>query len=335
MAILIAGPRWVGDMVMAHVLVRALRELYPETPIDMAAPGGALAIASRMAEIRECIPLPYGSGRLSLAARYRFARSLAGQYDRAFVLQGSWKSALVPFLAGIPHRTGYRGEYRYGLVNEMVSMPPGERRKTARMFFGLAHGGAFRPPSLAVDLENRARLQARHGLERKEYACLMPGAEFGPAKRWPASSYAAVANDLVDRGYAVVVLGAPNDAPVAEAIASAAPGITDLTGRTRLEDAVDILSGASVAITNDSGLMHVAAAVGTPVTAIYGPTSSDDTPPLAAHAELVSLRLTCSPCHKRICPLQHNDCMGKLEPSLVTAATDRLIRASAGPSRGA
>ena len=325
MAILVAGPRWVGDMVMAHALIRTVRERHPDEPIDVIAPAGSLAVARRMAEVRECISAPFAANRLGLGERFRIGRSLAGRYRQAFVLQGSWKSALVPFFARIPRRTGYRGEFRYGLLNDIVPRPERDRRKTAHMFQRLAGGGEFLPPRLGVDHDNRARLLDEHKLTGRDFVCLMPGAEFGPAKRWPAERYAALAADLLRRNMAVIVLGSPRDAPVGAEIAAAAPEVIELTGRTRLEDAVDLLSAARVAVTNDSGLMHVAAAVDTPVVAIYGPTSSEDTPPLTDRRELVSLNLDCSPCHQRTCPLGHHNCMEMLEISRVRAAVDRFL----------
>ena len=158
----------------------------------------------------------------------------------------------------------------------------------------------------------------------EKIAVFCPGAEYGPAKRWPSRHYAALARELTASGDRVILLGSPKDAEVGAEIVALAPGVIDLTGQTRLEDAIDLLSGARLAVTNDSGLMHVAAAVGTGVVAVYGSTSAENTPPLTSRAEIVSLKLPCSPCHAKVCPLGHLDCLEKLEPALVLAAAARV-----------
>lgn len=325
-AILVIGPRWVGDMVMAQVLLKALKEAEPETPIDVMAPAWAGPLVARMPEVRSLVDAPFPRRKLGLAARWRAGRALRGRYKAAYVLQGSWKSALVPLFAGIPKRVGYRKEMRYGLLTEMRVLPETLKRKTARAFFGLAGAGTFHPPRLTVDPANQARLLAEHGLAAGRFVALVPGAEYGPAKRWPDAKYAALAREMTRRGLAVIALGSANDASVAKAIRSAAPEVIDLTGRTRLEDAVDLLAAAKFAVTNDSGLMHVAAAVGTPLVAVYGSTSPENTPPLGERVETVCLELACSPCHEKTCPLGHFLCLRDLGVAEVLAAIDRLLR---------
>lgn len=326
--ILVIGPRWVGDMVMAQCLLSALREQHPQAAIDVMAPTWAAPLISRMPEARGRIDAPFRPGTFGLADRLRLGRSLRGRYDRAYVLPGSWKSALVPFFAGIPVRVGFLREMRYGLLNAIVPLPKARKRRTAEMFHLLAGGGAFRPPHLAVDAANQAVLLARHGLEAGGYAALMPGAEFGPAKRWPEEKYAALARHFAERGLRSVLLGSAKDRDVAEAITALCPEVLDLTGETRLEDAIDLLGAARIAVANDSGLMHVAAAVGAPVVGVYGSTSYDNTPPLTDRRELISLHLSCSPCHQRECPLGHLDCLKTLGVDRVAAAADRLLSAA-------
>jgi heptosyltransferase-2 len=323
-SILVIGPRWVGDMVMAQCLFSALRELYPAAAIDVVAPAWAAPLVERMPEIRARIDAPFSRRKLELSARWRLGRSLKGRYDQAYVMQGSWKSALVPFFAGIPVRVGHRREMRYGLVNRIVPLPAKLKRKTAQAFHTLAGGGEFRAPRLRVDADNQAQLLARHGLARGAFAALMPGAEFGPAKRWPSASYAGLARALIARGLSVVLFGSANDAPVTGEIAALAPGVLDLAGQTALTDVIDLVAAARVAVSNDSGLMHVAAAVGTPVVGIYGSTSPDNTPPLAERRELVWLGLGCSPCHARECPLGHLNCLNLLDVGRVVSAVERL-----------
>lgn len=324
-AILVIGPRWVGDLVMAQTLLVALRQTQPGVPIDMAGPRALEALGARMPELRRWIEAPFAPGGLALAGRWRLAAGLRGGYQAAYVLPGSWKSALVPFLARVPRRVGYRGEWRYGLLTDCRRLPREARRKTAQAFFALADGGRFTPPSLRVDAANRDALLARHGLHgAAPFVAMMPGAEFGPAKRWPATHYAALARMLMARGARVALLGSAGDAPTGAAIATLAPGVVDLCGRTAIADAVDLLAAARLAVSNDSGLMHIAAAVGTPVIGLYGSTSPDDTPPLTSRSALLSRRLACSPCHARICPLGHQDCLEGLPASDVLAAVERL-----------
>lgn len=319
------GPRWVGDMVMAQTLFSALKEIQPEAAIDVMAPAWAGPLVSRMPEVRNWIDAPFARKALELGKRWRIGRELAGRYDRAIVMQGNFKAALVPWFAGIRRRTGYRGEMRYGLINDMKTLPPEMKRKTAEAFFRLAGGGAFRTPHLLVDEANQTLLLAAHGLAKGGFAAFMPGAEFGPAKRWPDEKYAGLARNLIADGIPVVLLGSANDRPVTGAIAAAAPGAIDLAGETKLVDAVDILAAARVAVTNDSGLMHIAAAVGVPVVAVYGSTSPENTPPLSEDRELVWLGLECSPCHKRECPLGHLNCLRTMDVGLVEAAVRRAV----------
>jgi heptosyltransferase-2 len=330
--ILVIGPRWVGDMVMAQCLLAALKDRFPEAVIDVAAPPSSMPIAARMPEVRGCVATDQSPGRLDLGARIALGRRLAGRYDRAYVLPGSWKSALVPFVAGIAERVGFLRELRFGLLNRIVPLPKARRRRTAEMYHLLAGGGAFRPPRLRIDLDNRAALLARHGLALGAYAALVPGAEYGPAKRWPEAHFAELARNLVGRGLRPVLFGSDRDRTIGEGIRREVPEVLDLLGRTRLEDAVDLLGGAAVAVANDSGLMHVAAAVGAPVVGIYGSTSFENTPPLATARELVSSALPCSPCHRRACPLGHLDCLRGLRPERVAAAVDRLLASPPAPA---
>jgi heptosyltransferase-2 len=327
--ILVIGPRWVGDMVMAQCLFSALREQHPSAAIDVLAGAWAAPLVNRMPEIRQQISFPVKSGALEFSHRRRFGRMLRGRYDMAYILPGSWKSALIPFFARIPRRIGHLREMRYGLLTDIVPLPDAVKRRTAQAYFELARGGSFRAPRLTVDAGKQAALLDRFGLERHGFAALMPGAEFGPAKRWPSENYAGLARDMMAKGLQVALLGSQNDSAVTAEIASLAPGAVDLAGQTRLEDAIDLIGAARLAVSNDSGLMHVAAAVGTPVVAVYGSTSPENTPPLAEHRELVWLGLSCSPCHRKVCPLGHLNCLRTLEVGLVTTAAERLLEVPA------
>ncbi|MGB3644009.1 MAG: lipopolysaccharide heptosyltransferase II [Mesorhizobium sp.] len=328
-AILVIGPRWVGDMVMAQCLLAALKELHPQAAIDVVAPAWAAPLLARMPQVRQRIEATTKPGSFGLAERLRFGRSIRGRYDAAYVLPGSWKSALIPFFAGIKKRVGHRREMRYGLLTDIVPLPEDLKRRTAQAYFSLARGGTFRFPKLTVDEANQAALLRRSGLAPKKFVALMPGAEFGPAKRWPSEKYAGFARAIMEKGLAIALMGSKNDAPVTAEIAALAPGCIDLAGQTRLEDAIDLIAAARLAASNDSGLMHVAAAVGTPIVAVYGSTSPKNTPPLTDDRELVWLGLDCSPCHQKTCPLGHLNCLNTLDVALVTAAADRLLEKQA------
>ncbi len=329
--ILVVGPSWVGDMVMASVLFQLLRARQPQARIDVLAPGWSLPLLARMPEVNQGIEMPVGHGRLGLRTRWQLARSLRGRYDQAIVLPGSLKSALVPWLAGIARRTGYRGEQRYGLLNDMRQLRPVELPLMVQRYAALALDvrapvAADLPaelprPRLRVDRARQAALRTDLGLDARQPAvALLPGAEFGPSKQWPLAHYAAAARSLLALGHAVWVLGSPKDAEAGRLVAEQAPGAIDLCGRTRLEDAVDLLAAASGCISNDSGLMHVAAALDVPLVALFGSTSPEHTPPLSPAAQVLRLGLDCAPCFQRTCPLGHHRCLRDISPAQVLAA---------------
>lgn len=334
--ILVVGPSWVGDMVMASVLFQLLRARQPHARIDVLAPGWSLPLLARMPEVHQGIEMPVGHGRLALGTRWRLARSLRGHYDQAIVLPGSLKSALVPWLAGIARRTGYRGEQRYGLLNDMRLLRPAELPLMVQRYAALALDvrapvatdlpADLPRPRLRVDRARQAALLADLGLEaRRPAVALLPGAEFGPSKQWPLAHYAAAARSLLAQGRAVWLLGSPKDAAAGRQIAEQAPGAVDLCGRTRLEDAVDLLAAASGCISNDSGLMHVAAALDVPLVALFGSTSPEHTPPASTRAQVLRLGLDCSPCFQRRCPLGHTRCLADLAPPQVLAALEATL----------
>jgi len=316
--LLVVGPSWVGDMVMAQSLYKLLKAKDGSISIDVLAPAWSLPLLERMPEIERGIELPFGHGELGLAGRRRLGHSLRGQYDRAIVLPRSLKSALVPWFASIRKRTGFRGEWRYGLINDMRAFDPKRLDQTVRRFIalGMAPGERDMPdppePLLRADAEASANLMAR--LELKPtgpMVALMPGAEYGPAKQWPLASYVLLAHRLGDLGVDVLILGSAKEAPLGREIETAAGSrhVRSLCGETTLVEAVDLLAAARVAVSNDSGLMHIAAAVGTHTVAIYGSSTPDFTPPLTANADVHYRRLSCSPCFARECPLGHLDCL--------------------------
>jgi heptosyltransferase-2 len=325
--LLIIAPAWVGDMVMAHCLVQSLVATRPGVEIDVLAPPATAPLAERMAEVRRVRTFDVAHGELGLGKRSRAGRSLRSVgYRQAIVLPNSFKSAWVPFRARIPVRTGWHGEARFGVLSDRRRLDRDRYPLMIEQFLalGLPAGAAlakpYPRPQLQVDPENRRTVLERLGLEpHPELVILCPGAEFGPAKRWPPEHYAGLARALLARSRPVWLLGSPNDAPTCAAIALAAPGVVDLAGRTRLLDAVDLLSLAETVVCNDSGLMHVAGALGVRVIALYGSTSPDFTPPLGPGAAVLRLGLSCSPCFARECPLGHLRCLVELEPDRVLA----------------
>ena len=331
--VLVVGPAWVGDMVMAQSLYKTLK-LRSNAPVDVVAPGWSRAVLARMPEVRESIELSIGHGEFGWGQRRRLGRSLAGKgYGHAIVLPRSFKSALVPFYAGIPVRTGYRGEMRWGLINDMRTLEREILPRTVDRFvaLGLPRDAALPPqippPRLEVDDENQRRLCAEFGLDSHAPAvAMMPGAEYGPAKCWPLEYFAELARCLDDDGFQVWVLGSAKDRRAGEQACERAPGAVNLCGRTRIEDAIDLLALANSAVTNDSGLMHVAAAVGTHVVAMYGSTTPAFTPALTANKLELYLGLECSPCFRRECPLGHLRCLREIEPDRVFRALSAVRR---------
>jgi heptosyltransferase-2 len=334
--VLVVGPSWVGDMVMAQALYKLLRRDDPRVEIHVVAPPWSLPVLERMPEVARGLELAVGHGEVGLGRRFKLAQQLRTErYTRAIVLPRSAKAALVPWLARIPRRTGFRGEWRYGLLNDVRALEP-RLDQTVKRFVALglprdAAVPAVLPaelqPRLRSDPRNLDRLREAHGLKAVgRIAALMPGAEYGPAKRWPAAHFGALAAALAGPDTDVVVLGSAKERSIGdEVVARAAnPRVVNLCGATSLADVVDLLAAAEVAVSNDSGLLHVAAAAGAPVVAIYGSSSPKFTPPLTGAAAIVSLEVECSPCFARECPLKHLKCLNDLGPATVLRAVDNL-----------
>lgn len=327
--ILVVGPSWVGDTVLAQPLLNRLRGPGPTNIVDVLAPPWTVPLLRRMPEVTDVIENPFRHGELKVLARRRLGLDLrARRYDTAVVLPNSLKSALPTFFAAIPVRTGYRGEMRLGILNDVRALDVNRLPTLAERFAALAQAPNTelrRPlprPRLNVDAVNRERLLDRLGLDTsRPIVAFCPGAEYGPAKRWPSSHFAALAERLMRAGAQVWLFGSPNDAAVGAQIAAAAPaGVVDLCGKTSLADAVDLMSLAVLAVANDSGLMHVAAALDLPIVALYGSSSPGYTPPLSDDATVLTLGLECSPCFERECPLGHLRCLRDLSPEKVFAS---------------
>jgi heptosyltransferase-2 len=329
MRFLIVGPAWVGDMVLAQSLFKLLKQSHPGSTLDVLAPGWTVPLLARMPEVDEAIAAPFAHGRLDLGARLRIGRQLRTRdYDRAIVLPNSLKSAIVPFVARARRRTGYLGELRYGLLNDARRLDKQKLPRTVDRFvaLGIEPGAALpeiSPPRIRADMDKARMALARLGrsMPAKPVLGLCPGAEYGPAKRWPAEYFADVAKAKIAEGWEVWLFGSDKDAPVTGAIQSMTEKrCLDLGGKTSLEEAIDLMSLATAVVTNDSGLMHVAAALDRQVIALYGSSDPRHTPPMNDQASVLSLGLACSPCFKRECPLKHLKCLRDLHPERVLAA---------------
>ena len=335
--ILIVAPSWIGDALLAQPLLRRLHDKLGRVTIDALAPTWCGPLLERMPEIAEVIASPFAHGELKLRERWKLGRELAGRnYDHAIVLPNSFKSALIPFFANIALRTGYSGELRYGLLNLVHKLDTEKLPLMAERYAQLAEKPGAELPRplpqvrLQVDPVNTARTTARLALDRsRPIAAFCPGAEYGPAKRWPARHFAALARELEKRGYAVWLIGSGKDAELGEDIRAQSDGAcSNLCGQTELATAVDLLACARLVVSNDSGLMHVAAALGKPLIALYGSSSAAHTPPLSSQAgiaRIVKMDIDCSPCFERACPLGHFKCMNDLAPARVLAEIDALV----------
>lgn len=334
MKALVVAPSWIGDTILAQPLFARLHARLPGLQLDALAPRWVAPVLRRMPEIGAVVDSPFGHGELALKARWRLARQLAaGRYERAYVLPNSLKSALVPWLAAIPERIGFVGESRYGLVNRRHVLDKAALPLMVERFAQLAEAPGTPPPPplplprLTSGPAEQAAALAALGLERPaRLVAFCPGAEYGPAKRWPTAHFAALAQALAARGHTVWLFGSPKDRAVADAIVAASSGACrSLCGATSLDQAIDLIALAELVVCNDSGLMHVAAALERPLVALYGSSSPGFTPPLSERATIMSLGLACSPCFKRQCPLGHFDCLNKLDPARVLeACLDRL-----------
>ncbi len=323
--ILIVAPSWVGDAVLAQPLFKRLHQRHRELQLDVLAPAWTHALFTRMPEVRDTLENPLGHGAVALRQRYRLGCSLAERgYDQAIVLPNTFKSALAPYFAHIPLRTGYLRELRQVLLNDGRHLDKQALPLMVERFAALAddRGVSLQrplpPPQLIVDPVQSAATLTKLGLNlNRPVMALCPGAEYGPAKRWPPHHYAQLANALDAAGYAIWIIGSAKDADIGAEIARAAPASVNLCGTSTLAEAIDILSCAAFVVCNDSGLMHIAAALGRNMVALFGSSSPAFTPPLSDKARIAQLALPCSPCFQRVCPLGHFNCMNQLMPETI------------------
>jgi len=326
--VLIVAPSWVGDAILSEPLIALIRDPYEDPLVDVLAPSWCAPVYRRIRGIRTIIESPFEKGKLDLRARHRLGVKLRREkYARSLVLPNSWKSALVPWFARIPRRIGYVGEARFGLLNDARRRDVNALPRLVDRFTALAGSAGelvpFPPaPALVPDRANlAAALRALRLQTNRPVIVLCPGAEYGPAKRWPPHHFAALAALFLREGSAVWIVGSPNDKLAATAVVAAlgqdVDKVRDLTGRTDLGTAIDLLSVASLVVSNDSGLMHAAAAVGVPLVALFGSSSPVYTPPLSPVAQVAKIEIACSPCFQRECPLGHFRCMRDLLPAVV------------------
>ncbi len=321
---LIIAPQWIGDAVMTEPLLRRLHARGER--ITVGALPWVAPVYRCMPQVAEVIEFPFAHGGLQFKARRSLAKQIEGRFDTAYVLPNSLKSALLPLLAGVPKRVGYLGEARVGLLTHRIKNPPKDKRPPMVAFYSALSGEAGidqdRPQLKVSDADVQDTLKAL-GLQRGQYAIFVPGAEYGSAKRWPAAHFAALAQQL---GVPVLLFGSGKDAALCdEIVAMASQHTTNLAGKTTLAQAIHALAASKFIVTNDSGLMHVAAALDVPQVALFGSSSPLHTPPLSSAAQVLWLKtdtsyqppLDCAPCFERECPLGHTRCLNDIAPQRV------------------
>lgn len=332
--ILIIGPSWLGDMIMAQSLFMELKKQSEDTIIDVLAPAWCFAILDRMPQVNRKIEMPINHGELRLRDRFQLGRVLAKEgYAEAIVLPNSLKSALIPYFAKIPKRTGWLGEMRYFLLNNTKKLNKKLYPRMVERFVALAHDLRQDPivnpvfPKLQASGDIKAIAATRNLSLDKPILALCPGAAFGDAKCWPVEYYAEVANAMLPT-MDVWIFGSKNEQDKAEAINTLTQNkCYNLAGLTSLPEAIDLMSHCRAVISNDSGLMHLGAAIDIPVIAIYGPTPEHFAPPLSNRAVSLYTDISCRPCKQRECPLQHHLCMRDILPSTVINNLEELTYA--------
>ena len=332
MKTLVVAPNWIGDALMAQPLLTLLRRADPDQTLVALAPRWVAPVLAAMPEVDRVIATDLAHGALQWRARRAFARTVAAErFDRAFVLPNSFKSALIPWLARVPERIGYRGESRWVVVDRRAAGPDPAMSMSARYaalatMASVAVAEPLPKPMLQVDAARVVDVRRRFGFDADaSLIALCPGAEYGPAKRWPAAHFAALALRLLaaDADTHVLLLGGPGDQPIAREIVAAVAldlahaRLHDLCGRTDLAEAIALIAACDAVVSNDSGLMHVAAALSRPQVALFGSSDPRHTPPLSARATTLWLHLDCSPCFERVCPLGHLNCLVGITPQRV------------------
>ncbi len=342
MKTLVISPNWIGDAVMAQPLIALVKRFDPTGTIDAAAPGHIAPIMRAMPEVNEVLLAPNVHGRLQLADRWRFSRELRSRgYERCYILPNSLKSALAPWLAGIPRRIGHRGEARNLVLTQVHDDGGAKAQPMVEFYAALAFEPRYPLPGRVPDPVLVRRPEAEHRAREKfgirtdgPLVILCPGAEFGPSKRWPARHYASLAGMVAHEWpqATLLLLGSAKERPLATEIAAlSGQAIRNLSGETSLDEALALISQAQGVGSNDSGLMHVTAAYGRPQVAVFGSSDPRHTPPRSPRARIEWLHLDCSPCFERICPLGHTNCLNDIEPARVMESLRRAMRFETAP----
>ena len=325
--ILICGPSWVGDMVLAQSLFKILKAQQPKCRIDVAAPPWTIPLLDHMPEVDNVIPLPFKHRQFLFFERIKFGRSLRHErYTQAIILTNSFKSAILPFFANIPQRTSFLGEMRYGLINDIRPLNKSNLPRTVDRFvtLGLPFGTSLPsklPEPVLISNKNFALATLKKiGVfaTPEKILGLCPGAEYGEAKCWPAEHYAEVASDALAKGFQVFLFGSLKDASITQKVNSLTGNkCLDLGGKTSLSEAINLISLCDSVVSNDSGLMHISSALDKRLIAIYGSSTPLHTPPMSNKSVIEYLNLECSPCFKRVCPLSHLNCLKNISSARV------------------
>jgi heptosyltransferase-2 len=342
-SILIIAPNWIGDAVMTQPLLANLKAQYTESKIDVLASTWVAPIYRACTEVHKVIEAKFEHKQLQWNLRKQLAKEIASKnYQVCFVLPNSFKSAIIPWLANIPFRVGYRGELRFGLINlalenpSKVNRPPMvEHYLALSQLLGDEQAlGLPGNPTPKLNVPAGARLSVQTKLQSAKIDAaniyiMCPGAEYGQTKRWPTSHFAQLAQKLIasNPNNQIILLGSKSDHVLAQEIHSAANQsvhIHNWCGSTSLDEAIALIGMSKAIISNDSGLMHIAAALKTPQVAIFGSSDPAHTPPLSDKAKVIWLNLPCSPCHKRVCPLGHLKCLNDILPEQVFATLNTL-----------
>ncbi|MGC1854357.1 MAG: lipopolysaccharide heptosyltransferase II [Candidatus Aquirickettsiella sp.] len=334
--ILIISPAWIGDIVIAQALLKYIKHRDPEIIIDVLAPAWSHELYSVMPEINEIFTTHFDHGQFQLKKRWQLGSELRyKKYQQAIILPNSWKSAIIPFAARIPIRTGWLGEMRFGLLNDWRILNKKKYPMLVHRYLLLGSTKALATkildwqtfqPHLEINYPHKGKkLKNLFLIEDKPLLILCPGAAYGPAKCWPAEYFAEIVNYKKSKAWQIVLLGSKSDASMGNTIQKLTKNACiNLIGKTSILEALTILSFATLVISNDSGLMHITAALDRPLIALYGSSSPEFTPPLSLNAKIIYLKLSCSPCFERECPLIHFNCLKQLTPKIVLNAIDLI-----------
>ncbi len=319
---LLIAPQWLGDAVMTHSLIQLMAQ---DASVDVLCADWIQPVYERMPEVEHVIPVALKHGALSLKLYWRTAKALKNNYDQCFIVPRKLKAALIPWMAHIPVRIGYLGESRYGLINRRVIKNPRHafwiQQVCALYDEQIASDQCYPLPKLNIDIQNQQGWRETLHLQQKKLVCLMPGASYGPSKQWPVESFKSLASSL-SKKYILVVLGGKAEQNLGAIISHGQQHIINLCGKTSLEDTIDLLALSEFCVTNDSGLMHIAAATGCFVKALYGSSSPEYTPPLTDKKHIFSDALSCKPCFKRHCEFEHYDCWKKITAERVLTSDE-------------